>query len=50
MYDQELLFYSFKQETLSNPQWYKRFNTTVDVSEAISVTQHHKVLLDYVAQ
>jgi hypothetical protein len=50
MYDQELSFYSFKQETLSNPQWYERFNTKVDVSEAIGVTQQHKVLLDYVAQ
>jgi hypothetical protein len=50
VYDQELLFYSFKQETLSNPQWYERFNTKVDVSEAIGVTRQHKVLLDYVAQ
>jgi hypothetical protein len=24
VYDQELSFYSFKQETLSNPQWYER--------------------------
>jgi hypothetical protein len=50
VYDQELSFYSFKQETLSNPQWYERFNNKVDVSEAIGVTRHHKVLLDYVAQ
>jgi hypothetical protein len=50
VYDQELLFYSFKQETLSNPQWYEKFNTKVDVSEAICVTRQHKVLLDYVAQ
>jgi hypothetical protein len=50
MYDQELLFYSFKQETLSNPQWYERFNTKVDVSEAICVTRQHKLLLDYVDQ
>jgi hypothetical protein len=40
----------FKQETLSNPQWYEIFNTKVDVSEAIVVTRQHKVLLDYVAQ
>jgi hypothetical protein len=45
-----LSFNSFKQETLSNPQWYERFNTKVDVSEAIGVTRQHKVLLDYVAQ
>jgi hypothetical protein len=50
VYDQESSFYSFKQETLSNPQWYERFNTKVDVSEAIGVTQQHTVLLDYVAQ
>jgi hypothetical protein len=50
VYDQELLFYLFKQETLSNPQWNERFNTKVDVSEAIGVTPQHKVLLDYVAQ
>jgi hypothetical protein len=50
VYDQELSFYSFKQETLSNPQWYERFNTKVDVSEAIGVNRQHKVLLDYVAQ
>jgi hypothetical protein len=50
VYDQYLSLYSFKQETLSNPQWYKRFNTKVDVSEAIGVTRQHKVILDYVAQ
>jgi hypothetical protein len=35
---------------LSNPQWYERFNTKVDVSGAIGVNRHHKVLLEYVAQ
>jgi hypothetical protein len=50
VYDQELSFYSFKQETLSNPQWYERFNTKVDVSEAIGGTRQHKEILDYVAQ
>jgi hypothetical protein len=50
VYDQELSFYSFKQNNLSNPQWYERFNTKVDVSGAIGVTRQHKVLLEYVAQ
>jgi hypothetical protein len=50
VYDQELLFYSFNQETLSNPQWYERSNTKVDVSEASGVTRQHKVLLDNVSQ
>jgi hypothetical protein len=50
VYDQELSFYSFKQDNMSNPQWYERFNTEVDVSGAITVTRQHKVLLEYVAQ
>jgi hypothetical protein len=50
VHDQELLFYSFKQDNLSNPQWYDRFNTKVDISGAIGVTRQHKVLLEYVAQ
>jgi hypothetical protein len=50
VYDQELNFYSFQQETMSNPQWYKKFNTKVDVGSAIGVTQQHKVLLEYMAQ
>jgi hypothetical protein len=50
VYDQEASFYSFQQEQMSNPQWYERFNTRVDVAEAIGVTRQHKVLLEYVAQ
>jgi hypothetical protein len=50
VYDQELPFYSFRQETLSNPQWYERFNTKVDVGDAIGVLRKHKVLFEYVAQ
>jgi hypothetical protein len=38
VYDQELNFYSFRQETMSNPQWYEKFNTKVDVGSAIGVT------------
>ena len=49
VYDQELAFYSFRQETMSNPQWYERFNTKIDVGNAIGVTRQHKVLLEYVA-
>jgi hypothetical protein len=48
VYDQELNFYSFWQETMSNPQWYKKLK--VDVGSAIGVTRQHKVLLEYVAQ
>jgi hypothetical protein len=42
VYDQELSFYSFKQENLSKRQWYERFNTKVEVSGAIGVTRQHK--------
>jgi hypothetical protein len=45
--DQELSFY---KDNLSNPQWYERFNTKVDVIRAIGVTRQHKLLLEYVAQ
>jgi hypothetical protein len=50
VYDQELSLYSFKQDNLSNTQWYESFNTKVDVSGAIGVTHQHKVLLEYMAQ
>jgi hypothetical protein len=35
---------------MSNPQWYKTFNTKVDVGSAIGVTWQHKVLLECMAQ
>ena len=50
VYNQELVFNAFRQDNLSNLQWYKRFNTKVDAREAIGVTLKHKVLLEYVAQ
>jgi hypothetical protein len=50
VYDQELSFYSFRQDTMSSPQWYEKFNTKVDVGSAIGITWQHKVLLEYVAQ
>jgi hypothetical protein len=50
VYNQELSFFSFKQDSLSNPKWYERFNTKVDVGEAIGVTRQHKFILDYLSQ
>ena len=50
VYNQELGFYAFQKETLSNQQWYEQFNTKVDVGEAIGTTRQHKVLLESVAQ
>jgi hypothetical protein len=49
VYEQELSFYSFRQESLTNPQWYERFNTRVDVGTAIGVTRQHQALLEHVA-
>ena len=50
VYEQEISLCSFRQEKLTNAQWYEHFNTRVDVGEAIGITQQHKVLLDYIAQ
>jgi hypothetical protein len=50
VYGQELSFYSFRQEQMSNPQWYERFNTKVDVGDAIGVTHQHRSLLEHAAQ
>jgi hypothetical protein len=38
VYEQECTLYSFAQNTLSNEQWYERFNTRIDVGTAIGVT------------
>ena len=48
VYDQELSFYLFHQNTMSYAQWYKQFNTKVNVSTAIAVK--NTVFLEYVAQ
>ena len=50
VYNQELGFYAFIQDTLPNTQWYERYNTKVEVGDAIGVIRKHKVLLKYVAQ
>ena len=49
VYKQEHAFYMFRQENLMNPQWYKRFNTKINVGDMIGMTHQHKVLLEYVA-
>ena len=38
IYEQEMALYSFRQETLLNPQYYEHFNTKVDVANVISIT------------
>ena len=50
VYEQELGFYTYRQDQLSNAQWYERYNTKVDVSNAIGVTRQHKILLQWTAQ
>jgi hypothetical protein len=50
VYEQECTLYSFSQNSLSNEQWYERFNTRIDVGTAIGVTRQHTVLLEHVAQ
>jgi hypothetical protein len=50
VYDQEMALYSFRQEKMTNAQWYERFNTKVDVADAIGVSREHKVLQEFVAQ
>ena len=50
VYNQDLGVYAFRQDTLSKPQLYKRFNTKVENGEAIGVTRQHKLLLEYVSQ
>jgi hypothetical protein len=49
VYEQECTLYSFNQNTLSNEQWYERFNTRIDVGTAIGVMRQHQVLLEQVA-
>jgi hypothetical protein len=49
VYEQECTLYSFNQNTLSNEQWYERFNTRIDVGTAIGVTRQHQVLLEHVS-
>jgi hypothetical protein len=50
VYEQESTLYSFSQNTLSNEQWYERFNTRIEVGTAIGVTRQHTVLLEHVTQ
>ena len=50
IYEQEVEFYSFHQQILTNDQCYDKFNTKVDTRFSIGVTRQHKYLIKYVAQ
>ncbi len=41
VYKQECGLYSFQQHSLTNEQWYTRFNTRIDIEAAIGVTRQH---------
>ena len=49
VYEQELSLYGFHQNTMTNDQWYERFNTKVDVGTSIGVTRQHSVILEWTA-
>jgi hypothetical protein len=46
VYEQETGFYLFQQHSLTNAQWYERFNTKIDIGAAIGVTRQHQALLE----
>ena len=50
MYNQECALYGYQQHILTNEQYYERFNTKVDVGEAIGITSPHFVLMEDMAQ
>ena len=47
VYKQDLLLYGFHQNTMTNDQWYEKFNTKVDVGTSIGFTRQHSVLLEW---
>ena len=44
---QEQSLYLFRQENMTSAQWYKCFNTKIDVETAIGVMLQHEALLNY---
>ena len=50
VYKQELSLYGFHQNVLTNDHWYEKFNTKVDVGDAIGVTRDHQVLMEWTLQ
>ena len=49
VYEQLVGLFGYRQETMTNAQWYERFNTRVDVANAIGVSFLHPALLTYQA-
>ena len=50
VYNQECTLYGFQQRTLTNKQYYERFNTKVDVGEDISVTGQQCVRMEDISK
>ena len=50
VYEQEFAFYTFRQESMTTPRYFERFNTKVEIANSVGVTRQHKGLLNYVAQ
>ena len=50
VFKKECSIYSFSHNTLSNDQWYERFNNKIDIVSYIGVTWQHQVLLYHVAE
>ena len=50
VYDQEMSFYSFRQDNMSNPQWHERFNMKIDIGDAIGVIHQRNLLSEHLAQ
>ena len=50
VYEQELSLYGFHQNTMTNDQWYERFNTKVDVGTSIGVTRQNSIILEWTTQ
>ena len=50
IHEQNLTVLNTRQGSLSNTQWYERFNTRYDVARSVGVEFGHKVLLEYCAQ
>jgi hypothetical protein len=50
VYDLEVALFGIQQNELKNEQWYTKFNTRIDVGDAIGVTRYHKVLVNHTAK
>ena len=50
VHEQNLAVLNTRQGSLSNTQWYERFNTRYDVARLVGVEFGHKILWEYCAQ